>query len=55
MDNMKRYKEAMERGRRIRQLQDESMELFVAAIQGINDVDALEQVKDQLLNKGGVK
>ncbi|WP_161567370.1 hypothetical protein [Exiguobacterium sp. SH4S7] len=55
MDNMKQYKEALERGQRIRQLQDESMALFVAAIQGINDVDTLERVKDQLLNKGDVK
>ena len=45
---MKQFIEALERGKAVRKLQDESLALFVKQIQNINDVDTLKHIIKEL-------
>ena len=48
---MEQFKEALNRGKQVRKLQDESLALFVELIQNVDDIQALENIKAEL--KGG--
>lgn len=43
-----RYQEALQRGQKVRNLQDEILALFVKKIQGIDEAATLEKIKKEL-------
>ncbi|WP_197207843.1 hypothetical protein [Cytobacillus firmus] len=52
MDNMELFREALERGNKVRKLQDEVLAIFVYQLRKIGDRETLETIKKELAGNG---